>query len=92
MINCVLNEKATLALLKVRLIKMSGYFPGPKSLGERVKVELDLSNYATKTELRNATDVDTSFFAKITDLANLKSNVNKSHIDKLKMYQLISEI
>ena len=43
---------------------MSEYFPESKSSGERVKVELDLSNYATKTDLKNATGVDTSDFAK----------------------------
>ena len=39
---------------------MSAYFPKPKSLRANVKVELDLSNYAAKTELKNATGVDTS--------------------------------
>ena len=43
---------------------MSEYFPESKSSGERVKVELDLSNYATKADLKNATGVDTSDFAK----------------------------
>ena len=43
---------------------MSKYFPEPKYLGGRVKVELDLSNYATKADLKNATGVDTSSFAK----------------------------
>ena len=43
---------------------MSEYFPEPKFLGKRVKVELDLSNYATKTDLENARGVDTSSFAK----------------------------
>ena len=43
---------------------MSESFPEPKSLGERVKVELDLSNYATKTDLKNVAGVDTSSFAK----------------------------
>ena len=38
-----------------------------------MKVELDLSNYATKTDLKNVTGVDTSKFAKKIDLANLKS-------------------
>ena len=52
---------------------MSEYFPKPKSLGGRVKVELDLSNYATKADLKNA-----------TGLANLKSNVDKLDIYKLK--------
>ena len=63
---------------------MSKYFPEPKSSGRRVKVELDLSNYATKTDLKNATVVDTSKFAKNVDLANLKSNVDKLDIDKMK--------
>ena len=51
---------------------MNKYFRKPKSFGGRVKVELDLSNYATKTGLKNATGVDTSDFAKKTDTANLK--------------------
>ena len=63
---------------------MSEYFPEPKSLRGRVKVVLDLSNYETKTDLKNAAGVDTSKFAKKIDLANLKSNVDKLDIDKLK--------
>ena len=44
---------------------MSEYYPKPNSLGANVKVELDLPNYATKTDLqKNATGVDTSFYAK----------------------------
>ena len=43
---------------------MSEYFPEPKSLGGRVKVELDLSNYEIKADLKNATGADTSKFAK----------------------------
>ena len=49
-----------------------------------MKVELDLSNYATKADLKNTTVVDTSAFSKKTDLANLKSDVDKSDFDKLK--------
>ena len=64
---------------------MSEYFPRPKSLGANVKVELDLSNYATKTDLKTATGVDTSPFSKNIDLANLKSAVDKLDIDKLKI-------
>ena len=64
---------------------MSEYFPKPKSLGANVKVELDLSNYATKSDFKNATGVDTSDFGKKTDLANLKSDVDKLDIDKLKV-------
>ena len=63
---------------------MSQYFPEPKSLGGKVKVELDLSNYATKADLKNATGVDTSDFAKKTDSANLKSDIDKLDIDELK--------
>ena len=63
---------------------MIEYFPKPKSLIENVKVELDLSNYATKADLKNSTVVDTSAFAKETDSANLKSSVDKLGIDKFK--------
>ena len=63
---------------------MSECFPEPKSSGGRVKVELDLSNYATKADLRNTTGVDTSKFVKKVDLASLTSNVDKLDIDKLK--------
>ena len=63
---------------------MSQCFPEPKYSGGRVKVELDLSNYATKTDLLNATGVSTSSFAKKVDLANLKANADKLDIDKLK--------
>ena len=60
---------------------MSEYFRKPKSLGANVKVELDLS---TKANLKNATDVDTLDFAIKTDLVNLKSDVDKLDVDKLK--------
>ena len=63
---------------------MSEYFPKPNSLEANVKIELDLSNYATKTSLKNETKVDKLSFAKKTDLANLKSGVDKIDIDKLK--------
>ena len=43
-----------------------------------------MSNYAAKADLKNATGVDTSDFAKKTDLANLKSDADKLDIDKLK--------
>ena len=63
---------------------MSEYFPKPKSLGSNVKVELNLSNYARKTDLGNATGIDTSDFPKKTDLANLKFDADKLDLDKLK--------
>ena len=49
---------------------MSEFFPKLKLLGANVEVELDLSNYAAKADLKNARDVDTSEFAKKTGLAN----------------------
>ena len=49
-----------------------------------MKDELDLSNYAAKTELKNKAGVDTSKFAKNVDLANLKSNIEKLQTGKLK--------
>ena len=51
-------------------------FSTTKSLGERMKVESDFSNYATKADLKTATGIDTSKFAKKVDFANLKSNVD----------------
>ena len=51
-----------------------------------MKVELGLCNYATKADLKNATGTDTSSSAKKVDLANLKSNVGKSDIDKRKNF------
>ena len=49
-----------------------------------MKVELNLSNYVTQTDLKSAAGVDTSKFAKTVDLDNLKSDVDKLYIDKLK--------
>ena len=63
---------------------MSHYFPKPfRSFGGNVNVKVDLSNYATKTDLKNVTHVDTSSFALKTNLANLKTEVDKLDIDKL---------
>ena len=63
---------------------MTEHFPEPKTFGRKAKVELDLSNYAAKADLKNAAGVDASKFAKMVDLASLKSNVDKLDIDKLK--------
>ena len=49
-----------------------------------MKVELDLSNIVTKADLKNAKGVDTLEFAKKNDLANLKSDVDRLDMDKLK--------
>ena len=63
---------------------MRQYFPKPfRSFGENINVKVDLSNYATKTDLKNVTHVDTSSFALKTNLANLKTEVDKLDIDKL---------
>ena len=63
---------------------MSQYFPKPfRSFGENINVKVNLSNYATKTDLKNVTLVDTSSFALKPNLANLKTEVYKLDIDKL---------
>ena len=63
---------------------MSQYFPKPfKSFGGNINVRVDLSNHATKTDLKNVIHVDTSSFALKTNLANLKTEVDKLDIDKL---------
>ena len=63
---------------------MSQYFPKPfRSFGGNINVKADLSNYATKTDLKNVTHVDTSSFALKTNLANLKTEVDKLDNDKL---------
>ena len=61
----------------------SDYLTDYKSRSGNVKVELDLKNYATKEELRNITHVDTSSFALKTNLASLKTEVDKLDIPKL---------
>ena len=57
------------------------YYPPYKSSSNNIKVELDLTNYARKTDINNITQVDTSSFASKT---NLKTEVDKIDIDKLK--------
>ena len=57
---------------------MSQCFPKPyESFGRDINVKVDLSNYATKSDLKNATGVDTLKFVKKVDLASLKSDVDK---------------
>ena len=63
---------------------MTQYFRKPfRSFGGDINVKVDLSNYATKTDLKNVTHVDTSSFALKTNLANLKTEVDQLDIDKL---------
>ena len=64
--------------------KMSIYYPPYKSSSNNIKVELDLANYATKDDVNNITHVDVSSFASKTNLAALKTEVDKIDVDKLK--------
>ena len=63
---------------------MSPYFPKPyEPFGGDINVKVDLSNYATKADIKYISNVDTSSFALKTNLANLKTEVDKLDIDKL---------
>ena len=62
---------------------MSEYFPPSRRFRGDIKSKLDLSNYATKTDLKNVTDIDVSSFASKTNLASLKTEVDKLDILKL---------
>ena len=64
---------------------MSQYFPKPyEPFGGDINVKVDLSNYATKTDLKNISHIDVSSYALKTNLASLKSEVDKIDTDKLK--------
>ena len=63
---------------------MSQYFPKPyEPFGGDINVKVDLSNYATKADIKNISHVDTSSFALKTNLVSLKTEVDKLDIDKL---------
>ena len=63
---------------------MSQYFPKLyKPFGRDSNVKVDLSNYATKTDIKNILHVDTSGFALKSNLASLKTEVDRLGIDKL---------
>ena len=63
---------------------MSHQFPKWfRSFGGNINVKVDLSNYATKTDLKNVTHVDTSSFALKTNLVSLETELGKLDIDKL---------
>ena len=67
-------------------MKMSQYFPKPYDrFGKNGKVELNLSNYAIKADLKGAAGVDTSKLAAKSDLASLKAEIDKIDVDKLKI-------
>ena len=64
---------------------MSQHFPKPyRNVGGNINVKVDLSNYATKAKLKNATGVDTSKLPAKSDLASLKAEVDKIDADKVK--------
>ena len=70
--------------IKKTLYKMSQYFPKPyEPFGGNINVTFDLSNFATKDDIKNITHVDTSSFPLKTNLADLKSEVDKLDVDKL---------
>ena len=63
---------------------MSKYFPKSfRSFGRNINVKIDLSNYATKTDIKNISHVDTLSFAFKTNLTKLKTEVDKLDIDEL---------
>ena len=63
---------------------MSQYFPKPyEPFGGDINVKVDLPNYATKTDIKNISHVDTSSCALKSNLASLKTEVDKLNIDKL---------
>ena len=63
---------------------MSEYFPKSfRSFGRNINVKVDLSNDATKTNIKNISHVDTSSFALKTSLSSLKTEVDKLDIEKI---------
>ena len=85
------NGKATIIRLIVGLIKnilykISQYVPKPyKPLGGDINVKVDLSNYATKRDFKKATGFYKSNLAAKSDLVNLKAEIDKIDVDKLKI-------
>ena len=63
---------------------MSEYLPKPyESFGGHIKVKVNLSNYATKTDLKYISHIDTSSFTQKSSLVSLKAEVEKLDIDRL---------
>ena len=68
---------------------MSGYFHRRyKYFDGDINIKVDLSNYATKTDLKNVSHVDVSSFALKSNVASLKTEVDKIHAEKLKTVPL----
>ena len=71
------------------LIKNKSIFPKPyKPFGGDINVKVNLSNYATKTDIKNISHVDTSSIALKSNLASLKTEVDKLDLDKLKNFPI----
>ena len=71
-------------LNEILSLQMIQYFSKPfRSFGGNINVKVDLSNYSTKTDLKNVTDVDTLSFALKANLASRKTEVDKLDVDKL---------
>ena len=67
---------------------MSQYFPKSyKLFGENINVKVDLSNQATKVDIKNISHIDTSSFVLKSNLASLKTEVDKLDIDKLALLE-----
>ena len=83
------NQKNIAILLIAGLIKRpykvnEYFFSRSRRFRRDIKFKLHLSNYAAKTDLKNATHVDVSSFASKTNLASLKTEVNKLDVENLK--------
>ena len=71
-------------LITILLYKIRQYFPKSyEPFGGDINVKVDLSNYATKADIKNISHVDTSSFALKSNLASLKTEVDKLDIEKL---------
>ena len=73
----------TVGLMKKLLLYKMSYFKEPYTSKNKIELELGLSNYAAKSDLKNATSVDASDFAKKAALASLKLDIDKLDIGKL---------
>ena len=81
----VMTIQLIAGLMKKTLYKMSQYFPKPyDGFGKNVKVEFELSSYTAKADLNGATGVDAPNLPLKSNLANLKAQVDKIDVDKIK--------
>ena len=74
-------------LIKKTFYKMGQYFPKPyEPFGGDINVKVDLSNYATKADLKGATGIDTSNLTLKSNLGKLKAEIGKVDVEKIKDY------